>query len=168
VQRPRIRTAALIAAPAALLLFSGCGSGERASATPKLAPAAPKPPRQLLLAVPKLGRLTGSCKPYSTFRLTYTGDRDRGEYIVVRVRGKVVVRQVLNPPRSVSFSAKVHHRRRDQRTLDESDRISITTTTSHEPFEARSVARFKLIDAMDETGECLLESAVVRSSAHLH
>jgi hypothetical protein len=150
-----------------LVVLSGCGGNERPAATTKLTAATPKP-QQLLLTVPKLGALTGSCKPVAKFRLTYTGDRDRGEYLVVRVNGKVVVRKTLNPQRSVSFSARVNHRRRGQRIKDESDPIKITAWTYHEPFEARAVARFKLIDAMDETGECLLESAVVRASAHLH
>jgi hypothetical protein len=68
-----MRAAALIGALVTLPLVTGSGSAD------------PKPPRQLLLAVPKLGTLTGNCKPGSAFRLTYTGERDRDVQVLVRI-----------------------------------------------------------------------------------
>ena len=83
--------------------------------------------------------------------------------------GKVVVkRQNLDPRHSLSFSVRVNLRRMGSGIVAESRAIKLSSSVNSAPFDAQSVARFKLANAADGTGECVAESAVMRVSTHFH
>jgi hypothetical protein len=122
----------------------------------------------LLFAVPKMGRLFASCGSDTAFRLTYTANRDQGEHVVALVGKVVVKRQDLDPSRSLSFSVKVTPKPMGSSVVHESPAVELTASVNGEPFDGRSVERFKLANAADQTGECVAESAVVRVATHFH
>jgi hypothetical protein len=182
-------SAALVAAG---LVLGGCGGGSQHESVPSLAavphskPAdqpgkpngpkaqpirakrAAKPARQLLFAVPKTGRLSGDCRGEKKFLLTYTAVRDIGQTVVVRVGGMVVAQQRIAPGHSIGFSVKIHPRKQGSGTVYESPAIKLTARVIRKPYDARSVTRFRLADAADQSGECVAESAAVKVVTHFH
>ena len=187
--RPHIPVATLVGVG---LTLGGCGGAEHHESVPSLAAApgpmssqhprkpngtepqpirakrATKPGRQLLFAVPKMGRLSGDCRGEKKFLLTYSAARDIGQTVVVRVGGKVVARQRVAPGHSIGFSVKIHPRKQGSGTVYESPGIKLTARVIRKPYDARSVTRFKLADAADQSGECVAESAGVKVVTHFH
>jgi hypothetical protein len=109
-----------------------------------------------------MGRITGSCKSPSKFRLTFTAAWDVGEDFVVSVRG-VVVRRGLDPGRSFSLPVKIAtHRPSDTTPL-----VEVKAVVIREPYDAHLLARFRLASALG-TGTCVATSAKVRTRTHFH
>jgi hypothetical protein len=157
------RATVLIVALAAVPVLSGCASNERQAATTKLARAEPKPRGQLLFAVPEMGRISGSCKSLSRFRVTVTAATDVGEDYVVSVRGAVVRRRGLNPGASFSLPVKIA----THRPVDTTALIEVKATVIREPYDAHFLARFRLGSALGD-GTCVATSAKVRARTHFH
>jgi hypothetical protein len=160
MRHPRVRIA--LCGASAALLFGGCQHETAPSTTTATTVAKPAPRAQLLFAVPEMGRITGSCKSLSKFRLTFTAARDVGEDFVVSVRG-VVVRRGLNPGRSFSLPVKIAtHRPSDTTPL-----VEVKAVVIREPYDAHLLARFRLASALG-TGTCVATSAKVRTRTHFH
>jgi hypothetical protein len=161
MRHPRVRIA--LCGASAALLFGGCQHETAPSTTTATTVAKPAPRAQLLFAVPEMGRISGSCKSDSVFRLTFTAAPDVGEDFVVSVRGAVVGRRGLNPGASFSLPVKVA----TQRPAATTPPIEVKATVIREPYDAHLLARFKLASALG-TGTCVATSARLRARTHFH
>jgi hypothetical protein len=52
--------------------------------------------------------------------------------------------------------------------VDEGPPIRLVSVVNREPYGTRVTLRFKLVQARDESGECLAESAKMRITSDLH
>jgi hypothetical protein len=133
---------------------------------------APRPPaptaKQLLFAFPKLGRLYADCRGPNVLRLTLTGEPDVGEDVTFSVNSKRAARRSVAPSGSTSFAVDVIHRPYHGDTVHESAPIKLVAVVNREPYGTRVVLRFKLVQARDQSGECLAESAKMRITSDLH
>jgi hypothetical protein len=133
------------------------------------APRAPAPTaKQLLFAFPKLGRLYADCRGTNALRLTYTANRDVGEDVALFVNSKRAARRGLDPSRSLSLKVDVVHRPYHSDILDESPPLKLVSEVNREPYGTRVTLRFKLLQARDQSGECLAESATMRVTGDPH
>jgi hypothetical protein len=145
-----------------LLALAGCGDAARFVRIP--ARDAKSPPRQLVLALPQLGRLRARCPPSGRFLVSYTGNPVFDESLKLVSRGKTLHASIGSV--FLRFSAPRQSVGRE--VVKQTPTFELVLDANHEPFEARARVHMRIAESRDGTPSCVTPTLKVTVTTRYH